>query len=365
MSIVINGASESIQVALDAAPATNQLPCVASYADQGGSAGDNAINTSGTTAVTLVASPGASVSRVINSISIPNRDTATRTVTVSKVISGTPYQIVKVTLMTGYQLFYDGGWKVLDASGNFAENVTVNGGTITSNQGTAAALSGAWPVEVTDGTNVLGTSSHPVRIDPVGTTAQPVTGTFWQSTQPVSIATLPPLAAGSNAIGSVSVSNLPATQAVSGTVTAAQGAAASISGSWPVLVTNGTNALGSSANPFITAPVNMSPTGVTLTTTTAVAMFSATNQHINSIYIVNNQAVLAAGSVVLTLTNGQGGVIGRFTLPTATGAAPSPYTVVDMQGLYIASLNGGTNPTASLSANLTSGSFFMALSVSA
>ena len=49
-------------------------------------------------------------------------------------------------------------------------------GTVTANQGTAAALSGAWPVEITDGTNILGTATHPVRIDPTGTTTQPVSG---------------------------------------------------------------------------------------------------------------------------------------------------------------------------------------------
>jgi hypothetical protein len=50
-------------------------------------------------------------------------------------------------------------------------------GSVTANQGTAAALSGAWPVEITDGTNILGSAAHPVRIDPTGTTTQPVSGT--------------------------------------------------------------------------------------------------------------------------------------------------------------------------------------------
>jgi len=45
---------------------------------------------------------------------------------------------------------------------------------VTAVQGTAAALASAWPVEITDGTNVLGTSAHPVRVDPTGTTTQPV-----------------------------------------------------------------------------------------------------------------------------------------------------------------------------------------------
>ena len=64
--------------------------------------------------------------------------------------------------------------------------VNLDGGYTQANQGTAAALAGAWPVEQTDGTNVLGTSSHPTRVDPTGTTTQPVSGTFWQATQPVS-----------------------------------------------------------------------------------------------------------------------------------------------------------------------------------
>lgn len=50
-------------------------------------------------------------------------------------------------------------------------------GTVTANQGTPNTLANGWPVELTDGTNLLGTSTHPVRIDPTGTTTQPVSGT--------------------------------------------------------------------------------------------------------------------------------------------------------------------------------------------
>lgn len=49
-------------------------------------------------------------------------------------------------------------------------------------------------VEITDGTNVLGTSSHPVRVDPTGST-----------TQPVSLATAPVLVAGTAIIGKVGI----------------------------------------------------------------------------------------------------------------------------------------------------------------
>ena len=102
-------------------------------------------------------------------------------------------------------------------------------GTITAGQGTAAALGAAWPVEVTDGANILATSTHPVRTDPTGTTTQPVSGTFWQTTQPVS-----------------------------GTVTGNQGTPNSIANAWPVEVTDGTNILGTSSH-----PVRVDPTGTT------------------------------------------------------------------------------------------------------
>lgn len=65
------------------------------------------------------------------------------------------------------------------------DNVDNNFATVTASkellvladQGAAAALAGAWPVEITDGSNVLGTPTHPVRTDPTGTTIQPVSWT--------------------------------------------------------------------------------------------------------------------------------------------------------------------------------------------
>src|SRR5690242_20501771 len=59
--------------------------------------------------------------------------------------------------------------------------------------GSSVTLAAALPA----GTNQIG---H-VIVDTAPTTA--VTGTFWQSTQPVSLASLPALAAGSNTIGKV------------------------------------------------------------------------------------------------------------------------------------------------------------------
>jgi len=62
-----------------------------------------------------------------------------------------------------------------DGSGNL--NVAVQsggtgGGTVT--QGPQGTIAESWYVELTDGTNPLGTDANPLRIDPVGTTVQPV-----------------------------------------------------------------------------------------------------------------------------------------------------------------------------------------------
>jgi hypothetical protein len=100
-------------------------------------------------------------------------------------------------------------------------------------QGAPTTPANAWPVEVTDGTNVLGTPTHPVRIDPTGTTTQPVevtdgTNVLGTPTHPVRIdptgTTTQPVS------GTVAVSSVAGTVAVTesgtwniGTVTAVTG----------------------------------------------------------------------------------------------------------------------------------------------
>lgn len=44
----------------------------------------------------------------------------------------------------------------------------------TVNQGTQGTIASSWYVEITNGTTVLGTPTNPIRIDPTGTTVQPV-----------------------------------------------------------------------------------------------------------------------------------------------------------------------------------------------
>ena len=102
------------------------------------------------------------------------------------------------------------------------------GGTVT--QGSAAAISAPWPVELSNGTNAVGTSGAPLYVESVaGSTVA--------------------LAAGSAAIGSVTVTGTPA-------VSATQGTAAAVTAPWPVELSNGTNAVGTQAGPIFVEVTN-------------------------------------------------------------------------------------------------------------
>jgi len=92
------------------------------------------------------------------------------------------------------------------------------GGTVT--QGTAAAISAPWPVELSNGTNAVGTSGAPVYVESVS-------------------GSVVALAAGAAAIGTVT-----------------QGTAAAISAPWPVELSNGTNAVGTAGAPVFVEVTN-------------------------------------------------------------------------------------------------------------
>lgn len=89
-------------------------------------------------------------------------------------------------------------------------------GTVTSNQGTAASLANAWPIKISDGTNTVPLTNAA----PVGNEQGLVVRNIPSGTQTIS--------------GSVKAT-------VSGTVTANQGTAQSLSNPWPVQLSNGTN----------------------------------------------------------------------------------------------------------------------------
>ncbi len=255
----------------------------------------------------------------------------------------------------------------------------------------AASQSGAWTVGVNNFPSTQAVSGT-VAVSNFPAT-QPVSGTV-AATQSgawtVGVNNFPTTQAVS---GTVAVSNFPATQPVSGTVAATQ------SGAWTVGVNNfpatqpvsiaatvsdniaqyggvatslGQKVSASSipmvvASDQVSLPVtssaNVFPT-LTLTTNAAQVLTGPSRLFIRSIYIVNVGAVLAAGTVTLSITDGSGFVRYAPILPVATATALQPYTVVDIPLSSIPLVNTGNNVMVSLSASLTSGSFVITCGVS-
>jgi hypothetical protein len=117
--LVLDTTTKSITVAMSGAAATTNPDFVTAYSDDNGTtfvegSSDGALN--GTSQITLVASPAASTRRLIKSIFIENRDTASVTITVTLNNNGTLRNIAKVTLAVGDTWSTDG---VTDTNGNF------------------------------------------------------------------------------------------------------------------------------------------------------------------------------------------------------------------------------------------------------
>jgi len=117
--LVLDTTTKSITVAMSGAPATTNPDFVTAYSDDNGTtfvegSSDGALN--GTSQVTLVSAPAASTRRLIKSIFIENRDTASVTLTVTLNSNGTLRNIAKVTLAVGDTWSTDG---VTDTNGNF------------------------------------------------------------------------------------------------------------------------------------------------------------------------------------------------------------------------------------------------------
>lgn len=124
--MILDTTTKSLQIKLNAAPATNQLTCVATYADITTSSftpGSTDSQTNGTTAVTAVASPASGTQRQIKSVMIYNADTAAAVVTVIFNNNSTLRTLVSVTLQVGDTLqFAENAWTTIDAGGNLQDS---------------------------------------------------------------------------------------------------------------------------------------------------------------------------------------------------------------------------------------------------
>lgn len=127
--IILDATTKTLEIDLDGAVAATQLPVVVSYVDITTTAytpGSSDTATNNTTAVTILAAPGASTQRQVKFISVYNADSATAAVTISYNNNATLRTIVKASLTTGYTLLYtDGeGWRVLTTTGAMLQVVT-------------------------------------------------------------------------------------------------------------------------------------------------------------------------------------------------------------------------------------------------
>jgi len=121
--IVLDATTKSLEVDLVGAVTTNQLPFVATYVDVTTTTyvpGSSDGTTNSTTAVTLVAAPGASTQRQVKFISVQNADTVSATITIQLNNNSTLRTIFKATIAASSTLIYtDGeGFRILDSSGN-------------------------------------------------------------------------------------------------------------------------------------------------------------------------------------------------------------------------------------------------------
>lgn len=265
--------------------------------------------------------------------------------------------------------------------GNSSDSLKVNvtnfpatqpvSGTVTANQGTANTAANAWPQKITDGTN---------------TAAVKAASTAAVATDPSLVVTLSPntaLPAGSNALGSVSVSNFPATQAVTqstspwvsnisqfGGNNVVTGTGAGGSGIPRVTVSNDSNVLATQSGTW-TVQQGSAPWSVTQSSgpwTNNVTQFGGTN-------ISTGTGAGGAGIPRVTVSNDSNILVSQSTSPwvnnisqfggsnvvTGTGASGSgiPRVTVANDSNILATQSGtwtvtstpGTNNTATYSAS--------------
>lgn len=129
-TLVLDGTTISIQVAMSTSAATINPTFVASFADHAGSgitegALDGVLN--GSTDVTVVGAPTGANRRIIKDITIFNGDTAPVTVLIKYDNNATQRTLVKVTLAIGDTYTTDG---TFDANGNLKQSTTGGGDVV-------------------------------------------------------------------------------------------------------------------------------------------------------------------------------------------------------------------------------------------
>lgn len=137
--IILSEITDTIHLFLGATVATNQLNIMTSWRDRTSStfvAGRTVINSNNTTQVTIAGSPAASTQRIIDFISVYNKDTANATVNIHFDANGVEYTLISTTLAPGERIEYQEGqgFKVFASTGSVKQSI---------NQGANAPLTNA------------------------------------------------------------------------------------------------------------------------------------------------------------------------------------------------------------------------------
>lgn len=141
-TLVLDSTTKTIKAVMSGAAATSNPEFVVSWADSTSSSltegsSDGALN--GTTPVTLVSAPASSTRRVIKSISIQNKDSASVTLTITYDNNGTARQLAKVTLAQNDTWTTDG---VYDTNGNLKTSASGSGTVTTVSVASANGFAG-------------------------------------------------------------------------------------------------------------------------------------------------------------------------------------------------------------------------------
>jgi len=156
--------TDKIEVALAGAVATSQPQCVAAWRDITATptytAGKSVANTNDTTSVDFVAAPAASTQRVIDFMSVYNRDTAAVDIVVRMDVSSAEYILWKGIIGIGERLEYENG----------------KGFTVVTAGGLIKTLQSQAIVTVANDLNIATLSADVINNDAVANTIQDVTG---------------------------------------------------------------------------------------------------------------------------------------------------------------------------------------------
>ncbi len=259
------------------------------------------------------------------------------------VIQPDSWMAFTVGTATYFAVVGNGGTSSVVASGGAGLPTGAGGGGSGSGavmQGSPNTVANAWPfAPVVAGAAVSSTNPFPIQ-GVSGGTAVPVSGTFWQTTQPVSLASLPALSTGSSVIGAVTQSGTWTTGRTWSLSSGLDSVSATISGtptiSGTVTVNAGTN-LNTSALALETGGNLASINGKLTTSANGLKVdgSGATQPVSGSVSISGTPSITISGNPVLgagSNTIGKADILGSSGMSLDSVAGTSNAQAITIQG---------------------------------